>query len=567
MLLVAGCSSAPGRKRTPQGENAAAALKREKENERSVQRRTEAHAHYAAGVIREMNNDPKGALEEYCQAALLDPDDESLILEVSRRLLQSKQPERALEIVKRAVAQPDASGQLYARLGLIYSQLGKPEPAIAANREAIKKSPGSLDGYQNLFLNYLHNKQPREALSTLDEAARQPGVEADFLVSLAELYMSVGAQAPAEKDSAKTKALAALNRAAKLGPVTPLLRLKLADGFNLLGDSAKAAQLYLEVLKQPPDLPLIDERVRANLTNIYLRASDHRRAVEQLQAILRDDPTNPQAHYYLGELALEDKKPAEAAEHFSKTLLLAPELETAYYSLALAQIDLNKGREALATLDKARQKFAPNFVMEFYTALAYSREKSYAEALQHFVAAEVIAKATHPNQLNEGFYFEFGATCERKGDYDQAEKYFEKSLQLAPEFAGAMNYLGYMWAEHGLKLEKARELIEQAIKVEPKNAAYLDSMAWVLFKLNQPKEALPYALKAAELSEQPDATVYDHLGDIYAALKEPGKAREFWRKSLALEPNEEHPEEAGCERRQMRSKNRFPTRAGVSWKR
>ena len=264
--------------RAPQGEKASAAIKRERADERSVERRAEAHAHYAAGVIREMNDDPKGALDEYCQAAQLDPDDESLILEVSRRLLQSKQPERALEIVKRATAQPDASGQLYARLGLIYAQLGKNEQAAAANREAIKKSPGSLIGYQNLFLNYLHNKQPREALNTLDEAARQPGADADFLVGLAELYVTVGAQAPAEKENSRAKALATLNRAAKLGPMTPLLRLKLADGFNLLGESAKAAQLYLEVLKQPPDVPMVEERVRATLTNIYLRASDRKRA-------------------------------------------------------------------------------------------------------------------------------------------------------------------------------------------------------------------------------------------------------------------------------------------------
>ena len=73
---------------------------------------------------------------------MLDPDDETLILEVSRRLLQSKQPERALEIVTRATAQPDASGQIYARLGLIYSQLGKPDQAAAANRDGHQEIPG-----------------------------------------------------------------------------------------------------------------------------------------------------------------------------------------------------------------------------------------------------------------------------------------------------------------------------------------------------------------------------------------------------------------------------------------
>jgi len=336
--LVAGCGSAPRNKPASQGEKASAAIKRERADERAVQRRAEAHAHYAAGVLRDMNEDPKGALDEYCQAAQLDPDDESLILEVSRRLMQSKQPERALEIVKRAAPQPDASGELYARLGLIYTQLGKNEQAAAANREAIKKSPDSLTGYQNLCLNYLHNKQPGEALKVLDEAARQPGADADFLVGLAQLYLTVGAQAPAEKEDSRAKALASLNRAAKLGPMTPLLRLKLADGLNMLGESAKAAQLYLEVLKQPPEVPMVEDRVRATLTNIYLRASDHKRATEQLQAILSDDPTNPQVHYYLGRLALEDKKPAEAADHLSKAVLLLPELETAYYFLALAQM-------------------------------------------------------------------------------------------------------------------------------------------------------------------------------------------------------------------------------------
>ena len=538
-ILATGCGPVPARKGPPQPDAGIVALRRERPSQHSMQQRAEAHAHYAAAVIREMNDQPQAALDEYCQAAQLDPEDESLVLEVSRRLLHSKQPERALEIVKRATTRPGAPGELYAQLGVIYSQLGKPDLAAAADREAIKKSPHSLAGYRNLFLNYVRNKQTREALNVLDEAGRQPGVDADFLVSLAELYASIGAQLPPEKEHGRTKALSNLNRAAKLGPATPLLRLKLADGFNLLGESDKAAQLYLEVLKNPPDVPMVDERVRANLTAIYLRTSDHKRASEQLQAILRDDPTNPQVHYYLGRLALEDKKPAEAADHLSKALLLSPEMETAYYFLALAQIDLNQGSAALATLDKARQKFPQNFSMEFYTGLAYSRQKSYAEALQHFVAAEVIAKASDPSQLNEGFYFQLGATCERKGDYAGAEQYFQKCLQLAPDFAEALNYLGYMWAEHGMKLEKAKELIEKALKAEPKNAAYLDSMAWVLFKLNQPAEALPYALKAAELSEQPDATVYDHVGDIYAALKQPDKAREAWRKSLTVESNEE----------------------------
>jgi len=61
----------------------------------------------------------------------------------------------------------------------------------------------------------------------------------------------------------------------------------------------------------------------------------------------------------------------------------------------------------------------------------------------------------------------------------------------------------------------------------------------VLFKSDQAKEALEYLLKAVELSEEPDATLYEHLGDIYAALNQPDKARDAWQKSLTVEPNEQ----------------------------
>jgi len=506
---------------------------------RSAEKTAQAHAHYASAVIHEMNDETEAALEDYLKAALDDLTDEDLVLEVSRRLIQNKQLEKALELLSRAAAEPGAPGSIFARLGIVYGQLGKFDQAIAAGRTAIKRSPNSLSGYQNLFVNYLQSKQVAEALKILDEAAKQPNTDAEFLVGLSELYLSFAAQAPSQKDKVSTKALAVLDRAEKFSPSNPSLRLKVAEAYNSLGKSEKAAELYLDLLKKLPDLPMIRERIHAKLAGIYLRTSEHKRAVEQLEAIVRDDPTNPEAYYYLGYIAYTEKKPAEAAEYFSKTILLNPDFPDPYYELALSQISLNKADDALATLEKARKKFPQNYTLELCTGLAYGRNKDYKQAIEHFTAAEVIAKATDPSRLDDQFYFQLGATYERMGDYTQASQYFEKCLQLAPDSAEAQNYLGYMWAEHDTKLDKARELIEKAVKAEPKNAAYLDSLGWVLFKLHQTKEALDYTLQAVQLSEEPDATLYDHLGDIYAALNEPEKARDAWTKSLAVEPNEQ----------------------------
>ncbi len=535
-MLLTGCRSAPS-----PGEhvdNSRAVRRQENQEEKEAQRRATAYAHYSSAFIHQMNGETAVAGDEFYQAAMLDPGNEFMVLEVSSHFIQTKEPGKALEILVHA-ARPEASGEIYARLGLVYAQLGKNDQALAAIHTAIKKSPDSFTGYRNLFLTYLQTKQPQLALKALDEAAARPGAGAEFLINLAELYMNLGLEAPPLKESTRLKALGVLRRAEKLNPAAPGLRLKLADGFNLAGDTTTAAKLYVDLQKKHPELPGLAERLRANLTDIYLRANDHKLAAEQLEAILRDDPTVSQAYYFLGRMALEDKKPEIAADHFKKLILLTPNFEPAYYLLAMAQINIGKPSEALETLDKARSQFASNFTMEFWTGMAYSREKSYNEALRHFTSAEVIAQVTDPKQLDDSFYFQLGAICERKGDFDQAEKYFQKCLQLAPDSAEAMNYLGYMWAEHGMKLDRARELIEKAVKAEPKNAAYLDSLAWVLFKLNKPQEALPQALKAVELSEEPDATVYDHLGDIYAALNQAEKAREAWKKSVSLEANEE----------------------------
>ena len=505
----------------------------------SEQDQTEGHAHYAAGVIYELEGQPDLALREYSEAALRDLGNETLVLEVSYRLMQANQLEKALDLLVRGAARVGASGAVYARLGYVYSRLGKSEAAIQASREAIKREPRSLAGYQNLFLEYLGKQQDKRALAVLDQAAEVPRADAEFLVGLAGYYSRFGIQFSLQKERANARALELLRRAAQMNIVDPEVRLKLADGFNLLGKDDQAARIYLDLLKQLPDMPFLRESIRGKLADIYLRGHDPKLAVEQLEAVVRDNPTDVRAYYALGSIAYDGRKYAEAAENFNKVLLLDPDVEPAYYDLASAQISGDQDRQALETLDRARQKFPQSFILEYLSGLAYSGQKDYTNAISRFNAAEMFARARDTNHLTREFYFQFGAACERKGDTVRAEEYFEKCLRLSPDYAEALNYLGFMWADRGEKLDRARALIERALKEDPRNAAYLDSMGWVLFKLGRTEEALDYVLKAVHYSEEEDATLFDHLGDIYAVLGRQDKAREAWKKSLSLEPNEQ----------------------------
>ena len=499
----------------------------------------DAHAHYAAGVIHEMNLEPESALEDYYHAAILDPTNQDLVMDVAQQFLQAKRPEKALELLSNAATNSPGSSGLFAEMGFVYSKLGKTNEAIAADRAAIRKDPRSLAGYQSLFLDYMQNRQFAETWDLLTEVSKVKGVDAAFLIGAAELYFRLGKDSPAQKEKCNERALAALQRAAKMKPEELRLQLRLADGFNLLGKTDEAARIYEEIVKQLPDTAPQYVNIHAKLADIYLQNHDSKRATEQLEAIVRDNPTDAQTYYVLGGIAYEGTNYTKAAEYFSNAILFNPDFELAYYNLATAQMGANKTKEALDVLGRARRRFGQNYSGEYLSGMASSQLKDYTNALQHFTSAEILAKSGgDTNRLTDGFYFQLAATYERLGDYTQAEKYFEQSLELAPDSPETLNYLGYMWAEHGMKLEQARDCITKALKTDPKNAAYLDSMAWVLFKLNQPKPALDYELKAKQYSEEEDATLCEHLGDIYNALGQKDKARESWTKSFSLEAND-----------------------------
>ena len=539
VVLVAALMLATGCRVPRSGRDAAGSLP---EADSVIGRRAEAHAHYAQGVLLEINGRKNESIEEYHSAAQLDPANEELVTQVARRWLIQKKPERAIEILKLGAEQHGATAMMDVLLGTAYAQAGKPDLAIQANRRAIQKAPKLLAGHQNLFAGYLQNGETDAALKVLDKAAGLRNPPTDYLIGLAELYASVAMTAPSEKTNVFSKALVLFDRAASLNPTNIQERVRLADGLNLVGDSARAATMYQAILSDYPQAPMLQENLRAKLTDIYLRGQDRKRALEQLEVLLKNDSLNVQAHYYAALLFTEADEPAKAEEHLRTVVVLNPKFEQAYYDLAMAQLRTDKTNEIITTLQTAQKKFGQNFISEFLFGLAEARREHWEDAVKYFTSAEIIARASDANRLTPVFYHQFGAALERKGDYSEAVKCLQKALELDPDFPEAANHLGYMWAERGENLERAHELIAVAVKAEPKNEAYLDSMAWVLFKLGKPRDALPFMQQAIELAEaarQPDPTLYDHLGDIQAALGNKSEARKAWSAAVKIKPDPE----------------------------
>jgi tetratricopeptide (TPR) repeat protein len=124
-----------------------------------------------------------------------------------------------------------------------------------------------------------------------------------------------------------------------------------------------------------------------------------------------------------------------------------------------------------------------------------------------------------------------GAGSERMKKYDEAEEYFKKAISVNPQNANALNYLGYMLIDRGVRVEESIGYVKRALEIDRDNGAFLDSLGWGYFKLNQLDLAEDHLRMALERLDD-NGVVHDHLGDLYFKQGKFKEAVEHWENAL-----------------------------------
>ena len=525
-VLVAGCrTSAPGQAPVAKVAPVSSAAQADWE------RRAEAHAAFAAGLVRGMNGDSEGLLNYFERVTEKDLSNYELVADVARRFLQQGKTDRALKLLDRVAERPDAPGELHALHGVALTSVGRTADALKAYMRAAERPPVIVAVYQAVVRILADDRRTAEALPLLVRARKSFATEPGSLLDIADLYRVIGSADARRQVQAKAAALEVLAQVRSLKPEDPALALRLSDRYAQLGQADQAEAVLRELQERAPR----NSAAVSRLAELYLRSGRIPEASRQLEALRKIDPANPVTYYFLGVVALEEKQFERARNHFERAILINPGLEPAHTDLAVALLSLLRPEEAVSVLDRARKEVPPSFRIEYLSGVARSQLKRFDQALEAYSAAEKLGSTNQPPLTDHRFYFQVGALLERKGDETKSIEYLEKALELKPDYDEALNHLGYMWAEKGKNLPKARAMIEQALKAEPENPAYMDSMGWVLFKLGKHPEALDWLLKARQRMTEPDATVLDHVGDAAAACARWDLAREAWAASLKVE--------------------------------
>lgn len=214
----------------------------------------------------------------------------------------------------------------------------------------------------------------------------------------------------------------------------------------------------------------------------------------------------------------------------------SPYYEQAQIDVAAGLIELDRTDEALKVLSAASRR--PDAVDEarFQYANLLMGEGRFDDAIKVFDG--LIGKLpAEPPEDAWRFLVARAAAYLEEDEWPKAEKDLMRAVEIAPKEAVALNYLGYSWAERGENLEKAFDLIEQAVALEPNSGAYIDSLGWAYYQRGDYKNAVGHLEHAASL-EPADPTITDHLGDVYWRLNRRIEAQYQWRHVLELEPDD-----------------------------
>jgi len=283
-------------------------------------------------------------------------------------------------------------------------------------------------------------------------------------------------------------------------------------------------------------------------------------AIEVYEELLEFEPFSPEAHIALAEYYISEKQYKDAIVHLKTLLEVKPnmellrrlvmiELQEGLYTDA---IDLLMGIDEITVKDKYYMAIAYTGLERFEDALGMLDEipKEGTTGCDAILLQSSILKDTGkiPEAIdvleNAWRHYSQKETCndigyqlateldnagERERALEVALKMYEKDSQDPV----VLNFIGYVWADQGINIDRAYVMIQEALKSKPSDVYILDSMAWVLFRMNKPEEALGYMEKAVEQLVD-DPIINEHMGDILSSLGRNEEALNYYLKSSVL---------------------------------
>jgi tetratricopeptide (TPR) repeat protein len=452
------------------------------------------------------------------QAAEGPSQDSRLLTQMAGILASAGQGERAVKLLDRAIEIDPTSGDPYFTKGLLLLNLKRQPEAEQAIRDGLARAPESAVGHYHLGRILLEEGKGDEAAASLERAI---AVNASFepaYLALASMY---------ESRQQQDRAIAVLRKYLQnVNPRNREIRHQLVRLYVATKDYKSARKELNDLLAEDPS----DLDAQLRLALLYGEEKEYPKAIDLLTKILKARPTELKIRDYLGYLYEESKDTKKAIETYTFNVQLEPSYFEGHLHLGLLYYRLKQYPDAITHLNQAVAINPKQPEAHIVLGLTYLQKDQFDEA------AQALEEGISHNPKSADLYFNLGTVYDKLNRFDDVVHAMETAIKLDPHHADALNYLGYSYAERGVKIDQALSLTKRAVALKPSNGYYIDSLAWALFKSGSLTEALTEMKRAVALAGD-DPVLYEHLGDIYAKQRNLPDARESWLRALELDPS------------------------------
>ena len=481
------------------------------------------------GKLYKVNNQADKAEDALKKALNADPESQGAIAQLAQLYVDQGESSQAIDLLNK-IPEDERDSSVFGLLGYAYGQNHDNDRAIAAYKSALEQDSENeeiREAYAEALVNAGKMDDARVELTHILKA--DPENAAAYL-HLGRVDREEGHFDDARKDLEHAKSLQSDN-------------LEIAYEQVLVEDAAgnddAAIQFAQEALKQMEkpngrytaseagNRAVFLERLGA----IYRTQEKYDQAIatfKQISTLGKSE--EPRAEGLIVETLRLDHQPKKALEEAQAALVKYPDDRPLHLLEASMLGEQGQVDEAAQKLQALITGKPGDDDLEVYRALAqvYSQAKRFPEA--EAAAQKALSASSKPDD-QKYTYFLLGSIYEHEKKYDLAERQFKKVLDADPLNAAAANYLGYMLADRGIRLEESVKYIQKAVQLEPNNGAYLDSLGWAYLKMNRTDLAAPPLEKAAHLI-QDDPTILDHLGQLYLQMGKRQQAEQAWERAL-----------------------------------
>lgn len=353
-------------------------------------------------------------------------------------------------------------------------------------------------------------------------------------------------------------------------PNDPNFKLMLGNWLMQHKRMQEAYDIYSGVLKSEPD----NAMAQSCLYDYYNGSGQDALAKDMMNRLLfgKETPQETRVQFLRNAIQQNESTGGDSTnvvELFRKVQAVVPrdttvaQLKAAYYTLrkfpkdsidnALAQLIQLQPDNADARVQLIQDKWAsqdwkeiaalsepgmlynPDFLpFYFFTGLSRYYLKDDKGALDALRKGTAFINDQSNTAIVAEIYSIMGEIYSANDLKKEAYAAYDSCLQYDPGNIGTLNNYAYFLSVDGVDLDRAEKMSAKAIAAEPKNATYLDTYAWILYRLGRYADAKIYidqTLKFVSDSTSSN-TLYEHAADIYAALGDYGSAASFCEKAV-----------------------------------